>query len=284
MHKFPFEKKNISGNNTAIITEENKKVTYDELLLRVSKLSKLILRGTTCLIKSSNNFDALLIYLACMQKKATVILIDNNTKENSFNNIVNKFKPNYIYLNKKNIKNNKYKKLQGNFFNNLYMEKEIIKKRINKEVALLLSTSGSTGAVKFVKLSYENIKSNTINIIDYIKITNSDCTITNLPIFYSYGLSVINTHIFAGAKLILTEKPLIDKATLKLVKENPISNFNGVPFTYDIIFKFKLEEYYLFKLSFVTQAGGKIKEKSFKKLAKNSFNTKTKFFIMNKPK
>ena len=62
-----------------------------------------------------------------------------------------------------------------------------------------------------------------------------------MPLFYSYGLSIINTHIFSGASLILTDKALIDKSSINLVKENNITNLNGVPFTYDIIFKFKLE-------------------------------------------
>ena len=57
-------------------------------------------------------------------------------------------------------------------------------------------------------------------------------------------MSIINTHIFSGASLILTDKALIDKSSINLVKENIITNFNAVPFTYDIIFKFKLEKYY----------------------------------------
>ena len=113
-----------------------------------------------------------------------------------------------------------------------------------------------------------------------MKLTKNDITVTNLPMFYAYGLSIINTHIFAGGSLILTDKPIIDKSVIALLKNNPITNFNGVPFTYDIIFKFKLEQFYLSKLNFITQAGGKIKENCFYKLFDKLSLSNTKFYIM----
>ncbi len=279
MYKFPFEKKNISKNKIAIITKANIKITYLELLRKVNCVSELISFRSVCLIKTSNSLEGLLIYLACLQKKAVAILLDNNTKENSFHEIIDRFKPNYIFSNLENFKNSNYKKYNNEFLRNFFILKQSKKFYINKSIALLISTSGSTGSVKFAKISYKNLRSNTINIINYLKISKSDRTITNLPFFYSYGLSIINTHIFSGASLILTDKALIDKSSINLVKENNITNFNGVPFTYDIIFKFKLEKYYLSKLNFISQAGGKIKLASFNKII-SILKSKTKFYIM----
>ena len=227
MIKFPFENKNISLNKIAIIINNNKQLTYGELSQRVSDISDLIISRAICLIKGSNDLESLLIYLACLKKQTVAILIDENTKESSFEKIIKNFRPNYIFSNKKNLENIMYKKIQNQFIDNFFVNKKFVNKKINKDIALLISTSGSTGSVKFAKLSYENLKSNAINIIDYLKISQSDCTITNLPMHYSYGLSIINTHIYSGAKIILTNKGLIDKELINLIKKYPITNLNG---------------------------------------------------------
>lgn len=278
MYKFPFEKKNITKAKIAIITKDNTKITYGQLIRKVTYVSNLISYRSVCLIKTSNNLEGLIIYLACLQKKSVAILIDNNTKENSFYKIIDSFKPNYIFS-LGNFKNINYKKYNNEVLNNFFILKKSKKFNINKNIALLISTSGSTGSVKFAKISYKNLLSNTINITNYLKISQSDRTITNLPLFYSYGLSIINTHIFSGASLILTDEALIEKSSINLVKENTITNFNGVPFTYDIIFRFKLEKYYFSNLNFLTQAGGKIKQKQFNKII-STLKNKIKFYIM----
>ena len=279
MYKFPFEKKNISKDKVAIITKDNIKITYGELLRKVTYVGGFITTRTVCLIKTSNTLEGLIIYLACLQKKAVAMLLDNNTKENSFHEIINSFKPNYIFSNLENIENINYKKYNNDVISSFFIQKKFKKLYIKNNIALLISTSGSTGSVKFAKISYKNLRSNTVNIVNYLKILQSDRTITNLPLFYSYGLSIINTHIFSGASLILTDKALIDKSSINLVKENNITNFNGVPFTYDIIFKFNLDKYYLSNLNFLTQAGGKLKLEPFNKII-TILKNKTKFYIM----
>ena len=279
MYKFPFEKKNISEDKVVIITKENIKITYGELLRKVTYVGTFITARSVCLVKTSNSLEGLIIYLACLQKKSVAILLDNNTKENSFQEIINSFKPNYIFNNLENIENDNYKKYNNEVISSFFIQKKFKKLNIKSNIAILISTSGSTGSVKFAKISYKNLRSNTINIIDYLKISQSDRTITNLPLFYSYGLSIVNTHIFAGASLILTDKALIDKSSINLVKENKITNLNGVPFTYDIIFKFNLDKYYLSNINFLTHVGGKLKLEAFDKII-NILKNKKKFYIM----
>ena len=91
-------------------------------------------------------------------------------------------------------------------------------KKLNKNLSLLLSTSGSMGSIKFVKLSKYNLKHNTDSIIKYLKLNSKDSSITNLPISYSYMLSVINTHLEVGASIIISKNSLIEKSFGKLLK------------------------------------------------------------------
>ena len=82
---------------------------------------------------------------------------------------------------------------------------------INNDLSLLLMTSGSTGNPEFVRLSHNNIFCNTKSICEYLKISSNDVAITTLPMSYSYGISIINTHLFMGASLILTDASLMEK-------------------------------------------------------------------------
>ena len=125
---------------------------------------------------------------------------------------------------------------------------------------LLMSTSGSTGSPKLVKQSYLNVRSNTEKIIKYLNITSKDITITSLPFTYVYGLSVVNTHLFSGATIVLTNKSLVEKKFWNLIKTYNVNNFSGVPYNYsiiNIIGKKGLPK----SLKYTTQAGGKMNYK-----------------------
>lgn len=71
-----------------------------------------------------------------------------------------------------------------------------------EDLALLLTTSGSTGSPKFVRQSYRNIQANTDSIVKYLNLDDRERAITSLPMNYTFGLSVINSHLAVGASLI----------------------------------------------------------------------------------
>ena len=71
------------------------------------------------------------------------------------------------------------------------------------ELAVLLSTSGTTGSPKLVRLAHRNIEANATSIAEYLEIDEHERAIQSLPIHYSYGLSVLNSHLASGASVIL---------------------------------------------------------------------------------
>ena len=82
---------------------------------------------------------------------------------------------------------------------------------MHRDLALLLPTSGSTGSPKIVKLARKNLESERKSIVEYLSIKVDEKPITALPMHYSFGLSIINSHIIKGAKILLTEKSLVEK-------------------------------------------------------------------------
>jgi len=151
---------------------------------------------------------------------------------------------------------------------------------MNDALCLLISTSGSTGSPKLVRQSYENLRSNTEAIIEYLGITPSERAITSLPMNYVYGLSVLNTHIYAGATLVLTRLNPYANKFWNLVDSEGVTSFAGVPFTYETIDKLRVLKRELPTLKTMTQAGGKLSPELHKKLAAWAMENGKRFVVM----
>ena len=145
---------------------------------------------------------------------------------------------------------------------------------------LLISTSGSTGSAKFVKISSQNLLSNTKSIINYLQLNDKDICITTLPMSYVYGLSLINTHIFSKGTIILNEKSVMDKQFWSLIKKYKVTNFGGVPYTYQILDKINFYKKNLNSIQFLTQAGGKLDLEINKKILTKFCKRSKKFIVM----
>lgn len=151
---------------------------------------------------------------------------------------------------------------------------------IQDNVALLLSTSGSTGESKQVVLSYNNLIANCESICAYLPLLASDVTITTLPFQYSYGLSIIHTHLAVGATIVLNELSPMQRDFWTCFKTHKVSSFGGVPHSYDILLRLKFTQQEWPSLRYFTQAGGKLAENKVRLLAQYAKNADIKFYVM----
>lgn len=130
--------------------------------------------------------------------------------------------------------------------------------RLHADLALLLSTSGSTGSPKTVRLSRRNLLSNAAAIADYLDIRETDRAATTLPMSYCYGLSVVHSHLLRGAALIVTEHSVVDDDFWALFSRHRGTSFAGVPYTFDLLDHVGFDAMDLPHLRYVTQAGGRL--------------------------
>lgn len=125
------------------------------------------------------------------------------------------------------------------------------------KAAAIIYTSGTTGNPKGVTLSHNNLNCNIRSILDYLHITESDSILNVLPFYYSYGNSVLHTHLAVGAKLVLENSMLYPRRILEQMVSEKITGFSGVPSTFSLLLsRTKLKEYDLSSLRYMTQAGG----------------------------
>jgi acyl-CoA synthetase (AMP-forming)/AMP-acid ligase II len=129
---------------------------------------------------------------------------------------------------------------------------------LHPALALLMSTSGSTGSPKLVRLSGANVDSNASAIASALRIRPDDRAMTSLPLHYVYGLSVVNSHLASGAAIVLTEDSVVDESFWTVLAEAGATTFAGVPYTFKLLERIGFDEMEVPSLRYVTQAGGRL--------------------------
>lgn len=273
--------KAFSAKIALVDTAIEKSVTYSELVKEASDLAekiKLPFKGLVFLF-TANNAESVITYIAALKSGNAVLLLDEKLNEEIRNGLIENYKPDYIISS-----SNAVPKIYINNFNydslNFYKRIEETKSNIYPEISVLLSTSGTTGSPKLVKLSYKNIQSNAESIAEYLQINEAEKPITTLPLSYSYGLSIINSHLLKGSTIVLTDKTVFFRDFWNQFNEYKCTSFAGVPYTYTMLKRINFDKIELPTLKYFTQAGGKLSEEFIKHFADYALQKKIKFFVM----
>jgi acyl-coenzyme A synthetase/AMP-(fatty) acid ligase len=129
---------------------------------------------------------------------------------------------------------------------------------LHPDLALLLSTSGSTGSPKLVRLSHENLLANARSIAQYLELGPPDCGITSLPLHYCYGLSILHSHLVVGASVALTDGSVVDAEFAATMRRHHVTSLAGVPHTFAMLDRAGPESVHVPSLRRLTQAGGRM--------------------------
>ena len=129
---------------------------------------------------------------------------------------------------------------------------------IHPEIKLLLSTSGTTGIPKLVKLSDENLYQNAISILQYMPILESDVVPLNVPINFVYGFSIFTTNCMRAGRMVCTDKDIMQKAFWDEMEEYGYSTLGGVPFLYENLNRIGFFRKNSQSLRYLTHTGGVI--------------------------
>src|SRR5690606_14002766 len=125
------------------------------------------------------------------------------------------------------------------------------------DLAAIIYTSGTTGRPKGVMLSHGALYSNATAIIEYLELTSADRGLCVLPFHFSYGNSVLHSHLLAGAFLALEDNFAFPQVTLQRLQDDAITGFPGVPSTFALLLgRCRLADFDLSRLRYITQAGG----------------------------
>ncbi len=135
---------------------------------------------------------------------------------------------------------------------------------LNDKLSMLLTTSGSTGSPKLVRHKYGNLEANARNVAKVFEWREDEKGICDLPMNYTMGLNVINSHLVVGASVLMVKANLMDPDFWSFIKENGGTSFCGVPFSYEIMRRIGFDRMDLPELYTLAEGGGKLTDKMFK--------------------
>ena len=270
-------------DNTAVITNRGEQLTYGELNAEAAQFANAITEKGLVFCLCENRLGSLLGYVSCMKHHIPIVLLDGSKEASVIQNLVEIYQPEFLWLLESQAKDYEGKKVyEYGAFALLRMRyaMEIDKPAINSELALCLTTSGSTGSPKFVRLSEANVMANAESIAEYLEIDESERPITTLPSYYSYGVSVINSHLIKGATLLLTEGTVAQREFWSFLKEQKATSIAGVPYTYEMLKMLRFFRMDLPYLKTMTQAGGKLNKDIAKEYIEYAKEKGKRFFVM----
>ena len=129
---------------------------------------------------------------------------------------------------------------------------------VYESLSHLLPTSGSTGSPKLVRHSFENIEASALNISTFFNLKAGDCPLLVLPLYYTMGLSVVFSHLYVGATILVTNLSMTQREFWMFLKEKKATSFTGVPYSFEILRLMRFFKMDLPDLELLTQGGGKL--------------------------
>ena len=261
-------------NRTAAVDDSGRSVTYGEMCDFAKEFARHLPTRSLIFILSENTIGSLLGYTSSLSSKVVPLILSARTEEGLFANLYEKYQPAYMWMPSKMVERMGYEVVFAAWdYSLVHTSNPPV--ALYEELSLLLPTSGSTGSPKLVRHSYRNIEANADNVRQLFQLTEDEKAMAILPMHYTMGLSVIASHLLAGATLLLSGRSLLDKAFWTMLKE--ATSFTGVPYSYEIMAKLRFMRMDLPNLRIITQGGGKLSPELFNALALYAHDKSKKF-------
>lgn len=268
------------SRNIAVETEHGLKLTYVELEEAAQYVTAQIepRKLTFCLCE--NTVGSFVGYVAFMTHNIPTVLLDASKDIGIIEDLIEHYQPQYVWCPTKRTEELSYGMSVMEYDDYTLLQTGKQEYDIHPDVLLCLTTSGTTGSPKLVKLTEENLRSNAQSIAEYLKITEKDRAITSLPMYYSFGMSVINSHLIKGATLLLTDKAVIQREFLNFLKDCNATSVAGVPYTYEMLRRLRFLKMDLPELKTMVQAGGKLNANIVKEYVEAAQASGKEFIVM----
>lgn len=263
-------------NRIAAIDDTDSQITYGELCEFSENFGDVVPKRTVIFCLCENSIGALAGYIACQSNYIVPLLIGKTMNHQLLNKLIDIYQPSYLWV-PQNSSNSFCMPAVYKKYGYCLLETKYKPYEVNTNLSLLLTTSGSTGSPKLVRYKYGNLEANARNVANGFGWTKAERGIVDLPMHYTMGLNVINTHLLVGATVILTDYNIMSVEFWKLLKEKEVTNLTGVPLSYELFFKLRFHRMDLPHLKTMAQGGGKLTNKLFMEFAEYANKVKKRF-------
>lgn len=258
-------------------------ISYHDLQQQIDRLRVHLpsAPGHIGLLACLNSVDCIVAYLAALQAEQPIILIRADLSASALEQFIAIYTPSWVILPaSQSIKMAYSAKTSPLTQMQLWQHLNTDNFHAHPDLAVCLSTSGSSGSPKLVRISRQALNANAQAIAEYLNLQTADRAVTSLPMSYSYGLSIINSHLARRASLLLSERSLLERTFWDSLNHYAVTSLSGVPYSYQMMLRAGLEKMDLPNIRTLTQAGGRLDIKLMQRLHALAQQRGWEFFVM----
>lgn len=261
----------------AAIDDAGGQLTYGDLVALRDTFAATIPERELVFCLCENRVASLAGFLCLYDSKDVCLLLSASIDKDLLSNLYNTYHPSYYWMPES-------KSIDFAFDSVLTYKGYVLCKtgntapEMHPDLSMLMTTSGTTGSPKLVRHKYGNIEHNAKNVAKVFGWTDKERGIIDLPMQYTMGLNVINSHLYSGSTVLLMEANLMNPKFWSFIKEHEGTNFTGVPFSYEILNRLRFWKMDLPHLTTLAEGGGKLSDQLFSTFAVNAAEKGKRFF------
>lgn len=254
-------------NKMAIKDDSGYTLSYADVSRTIKEFDALNLPRSVIFCLCENCAGSLIGYMAFENNKQVPLLLGAGLDEGLRSNLESMYTPSYYWVPERKAEEIKGEKVFS-AYGYVLLKTEYEPYPLNDKLSMLLTTSGSTGSPKLVRHKYGNLEANAENVAKVFSWRpDEEIGICDLPMNYTMGLNVINSHLVVGATVLMVKANLMDPDFWEFIKVNGGTSFCGVPFSYEVMRRVGFDKMDLPKLYTLAEGGGKLTDKMFKWIA-----------------
>lgn len=241
----------------AAIDSLGNSLKYGDLLAFSEEIGSMLPKHSLLFLLTENNVGGIAWSIGCINSRNVPLILNAHIEEGLYRNLFELYCPPYLCIPSEMARTLSYEVMAERYGYSLLCT-GIESCELYEDLSHLLPTSGSTGSPKLVRHKYENIGAAALNISTFFGLTQADRPLLVLPLYYTMGLSVVFSHLYVGATVLITNLSMTDKAFWDFMKERRATSFTGVPYSFEILSVMRFFRMDLPDLTLLTQGGGKM--------------------------
>lgn len=266
---------NIDNHNPqslAAIDAQGNRLSYGEICNFSKELESTLPARSLIFLLAENNVGGIAWSIASIAARQVPLILNAHTEEGLFNKLMEIYRPSYICVPSSSPLKENYKVIREDFSYTL-LSTDNEQCILHEELSHLLPTSGSTGSPKLVRHKYDNIEAAALNISTFFELNSDERPLLVLPLYYTMGLSIVFSHLYVGATVLITNQSMTDRAFWQFMKDKKATSFTGVPYSFEILNLMRFFRMDLPDLKLLTQGGGKMPKALNEKFVEYCKNT-----------
>lgn len=232
-------------------------LSYGDLVVFSETIKSVLPERSLMFMMTRNNAGGVAWVIALLQNRIVPLILNSQTASELYLQLYDLYQPAYICVPESELAHYDYTVIFQEYGYAL-VSTGCPSYGLYPELSHLLPTSGSTGSPKLVRHCYANIEAAALNISTFFELTPNDRALMVLPLYYTMGLSMVFSHLWAGATILITDLNMTDRNFWRFIKEERASSLTGVPYSFEIMNLMRFFRMDLPDLTLLTQGGGKM--------------------------